>query len=365
MANLARLFLRRDVAATWQSANPTLGAGEPGFESDQFRLRIGNGALAFNALRAFLSVPTGAITRAQALLNATTQADQRAAIGITTDISALNSIGGDAALLTDFDDMHTLGSGFYSGTSATANNPDGTSITGSYVRFNSVSGQFIGFGSVGGVNPPRMWVRNYSGGWGQWQSWAGYAQASTDLNTAVVPGAFRASATTLNTPEASSNFHVFVISPGPTEVLQIAFKRAGPETYARRYADGAWGAWTEGITTANLLAKMKAIFATLPYQSTEQTITSGGLLTLAHGLGAEPSFVTLKIICKVADNGYAVGDTLDLFDMHLNPSAIYCNATNVYVRFATGAAVRIANKTTGASVNATLSSWKIVVRAYP
>lgn len=42
--------LRRDTAANWTAANPVLRAGEAGFESDTRRLKIGDGATAWNAL---------------------------------------------------------------------------------------------------------------------------------------------------------------------------------------------------------------------------------------------------------------------------------------------------------------------------
>lgn len=42
--------LRRDTAANWTSANPTLAAGEAGFESDTNKLKIGNGTTAWNSL---------------------------------------------------------------------------------------------------------------------------------------------------------------------------------------------------------------------------------------------------------------------------------------------------------------------------
>lgn len=42
--------LRRSTAAQWTSANPTLGAGEPGFESDTNKLKIGDGTTAWTSL---------------------------------------------------------------------------------------------------------------------------------------------------------------------------------------------------------------------------------------------------------------------------------------------------------------------------
>ena len=37
-----KLQIRRDTAANWTSANPTLSAGEFGFEPDTYKLKIGD-----------------------------------------------------------------------------------------------------------------------------------------------------------------------------------------------------------------------------------------------------------------------------------------------------------------------------------
>lgn len=42
--------LRRDTAANWTSTNPTLAQGEPGFETDTNRLKIGNGVSAWTGV---------------------------------------------------------------------------------------------------------------------------------------------------------------------------------------------------------------------------------------------------------------------------------------------------------------------------
>lgn len=45
-----RIQLRRGTSSTWQSLNPILGQGEPGFEIDTGKLKIGDGLKAWNAL---------------------------------------------------------------------------------------------------------------------------------------------------------------------------------------------------------------------------------------------------------------------------------------------------------------------------
>ena len=45
-----QIQLRRDTAANWTSANPTLAAGELGLETDTGRLKVGNGTNIWTAL---------------------------------------------------------------------------------------------------------------------------------------------------------------------------------------------------------------------------------------------------------------------------------------------------------------------------
>jgi len=41
---------KRQVASAWSQVNPTLRLGEPGFESDTGKVKIGNGVLKWNSL---------------------------------------------------------------------------------------------------------------------------------------------------------------------------------------------------------------------------------------------------------------------------------------------------------------------------
>ncbi len=152
---------------------------------------------------------------------------------------------------------------------------------------------------------------------------------------------------------------------------QVAMTPANGKLYSRPFWGSAWGTWAEVAGTANMAAMIRAAFAAVPYVSSEQTITSGGLLTLAHGLGAAPSFATMKLICKVANNGWSVGDLADTEMQQSAGSAakvnqLYSSATNVLVRFSDNASCFVvANKSTGVTFNATNSDWKLIVRAYP
>jgi hypothetical protein len=50
MARNALIQLRRDTAANWTSTNPTLAAGEMGFETDTGKFKIGTGSTAWTSL---------------------------------------------------------------------------------------------------------------------------------------------------------------------------------------------------------------------------------------------------------------------------------------------------------------------------
>jgi hypothetical protein len=52
-----QILLRRGLAADWTSANPTLGAGELGFETDTKKFKIGDGTTAWNSITAYVAGP--------------------------------------------------------------------------------------------------------------------------------------------------------------------------------------------------------------------------------------------------------------------------------------------------------------------
>lgn len=104
------------------------------------------------------------------------------------------------------------------------------------------------------------------------------------------------------------------------------------------------------------------------FTSAEQTITSSGALTLAHGLGAAPTFMQGFLKCQNVSAGYAVGDVVAA---NLAGSStvsqgfsMTADATNIYIRFGTATQVFMINsKNTGGSFNLANSDWKFIVKA--
>lgn len=106
------------------------------------------------------------------------------------------------------------------------------------------------------------------------------------------------------------------------------------------------------------------------YASPEQTITSAGQLTLSHGLAANPKSLGASLVCKVAEHGYSIGDVV-ITTLGVQESAnargisITVDATTLNCRYGSNTNVFvIINKTTGAALACTNSSWRLVVRAW-
>lgn len=62
MSVVTQIQVRRGTAANWTSTNPTLAAGEFGFETDTNKLKCGNGTSAWTALSYLATGSTGTVT---------------------------------------------------------------------------------------------------------------------------------------------------------------------------------------------------------------------------------------------------------------------------------------------------------------
>lgn len=107
------------------------------------------------------------------------------------------------------------------------------------------------------------------------------------------------------------------------------------------------------------------------YDSSDQTITSAGALTLAHGLGVKPKLIQYILKCTSGNLGYSVGDEYDIGcgnsqnSVNTGLSSVI-DATNINLRYGSAAAAFcLLNKGTGAGVsNIVNSSWVLIVRAW-
>ena len=83
-----RIQLRRDTATQWAANNPTLSTGEAGFVSDTSRLKIGNGATAWNDL-GYIQVHLGDDTVGNYIATIAGTADQISVSGSGSETSAV------------------------------------------------------------------------------------------------------------------------------------------------------------------------------------------------------------------------------------------------------------------------------------
>lgn len=152
------------------------------------------------------------------------------------------------------------------------------------------------------------------------------------------------------------------------------------QPYQAPQSQGTWNAGVGTVESTITPAKLAGAIAannaanlpfTKSFSSAQQTITFGGLLTIAHGLGVQPKLYPVYLQCTTANGGFSVGD-----EIAANPSMAYGNlggqgsdagisvwpdATNINVRF--GSSLTIISKSSGAT-NITAASWKLVARAW-
>lgn len=89
----ARLQNRRDTAANWTSNNPTLAAGEIGYETDTSKFKIGDGATAWSSLAYAYTAGAAGATGPTGPTGATGPVGATGATGVTGDTGATGPQG--------------------------------------------------------------------------------------------------------------------------------------------------------------------------------------------------------------------------------------------------------------------------------
>lgn len=100
------------------------------------------------------------------------------------------------------------------------------------------------------------------------------------------------------------------------------------------------------------------------YISPAQVITSGGLITLNHGLTARPTLVQVELECLTAENGHSIGDFVVIgnapsWSNVSNNAIIVVTDTQLKVRYGSYSAVfTSAHFTDGSLVYMTNANWQ-------
>lgn len=109
---------------------------------------------------------------------------------------------------------------------------------------------------------------------------------------------------------------------------------------------------------------------TKQFTSSQQTITSAGLLTIPHGLGSDPKVIRGVLVCVITEAGFAVGTRLDMPLGTITAASsqgmvVTSDATNVYVRYGSNSSVfQMINNTNGNGTAVANVNWRLEVRAY-
>lgn len=111
--------VRRDTAANWTSANPTLAAGQPGYETDTGKLKFGDGATAWTSLAYFGG--TGTVTTVSVVT----------ANGVSGSVATATTTPAITLTLGAITPTSVAASGAVSGSNLSGTNTgDQTSVTG-------------------------------------------------------------------------------------------------------------------------------------------------------------------------------------------------------------------------------------------
>jgi hypothetical protein len=113
----------------------------------------------------------------------------------------------------------------------------------------------------------------------------------------------------------------------------------------------------------------KTLRGTYSYDSGAQTITAGGALSLAHGLGMQPELqdIRCELINVTDQHGFTTGQYLPtplggFTNGASNQWSFQPDATDLNLRYGSSSAVNIPVRSTGTLANITLASWTLRVK---
>jgi hypothetical protein len=132
---------------------------------------------------------------------------------------------------------------------------------------------------------------------------------------------------------------------------------------------------TEVPTVNSMVGHVSDVVAPYPFKSefvsAQQTITSGGALTIAHPFGVAPKLITIELVCITPEQGFGAGNVVPIGIMSAPGGSggrnlvVVPDTANLNVRFSSSANVFIVlNFGTGADVVLTNANWRVVFRAY-
>ena len=242
---------RRGTAAQWTAANPTLAAGEIGFETDTNKFKIGNGSSAWTALSYFANT-----AGLEALLNDSAPA-------------ALNTLNEIAAAINDDPAFFTTIATNLSNHASDTTDIHGIANTAVLATTSDISN------AIAGV------TNDYSTMGGTGIDWNSGTEAF-DIDSTVATKTYADSAVTTHSTDTTS-----VHGIADTAALATTTNVSTAQTAAETFATGAVSTHSEDTTNIHGIADTTLLVTTTGTQTlTNKTITTpAGLVKGDVGLG--------------------------------------------------------------------------------
>ena len=246
-----RMQQRRGTAAQWTAANPTLAAGEIGFETDTNKFKMGNGSSAWTALSYFSNT-----TALEALLNDSAPA-------------ALNTLNEIAAAINDDPAFFTTIATNLSNHASDTTDIHGIANTAVLATTSDISN------AIAGV------TNDYSTMGGTGIDWNSGTEAF-DIDSTVATKTYADSAVTTHSTDTTS-----VHGIADTAALATTTNVSTAQTAAETFATGAVSTHSEDTTNIHGIADTTLLVTTTGTQTlTNKTITTpAGLVKGDVGLG--------------------------------------------------------------------------------
>ena len=97
-------------------------------------------------------------------------------------------------------------------------------------------------------------------------------------------------------------------------------------------------------------------------------MTNGGQIVVNHGLGVEPTHISLYLKCAVAEFGYAVGDVIRIAgDSDISGSneaiGVFVSSTQIVLRVGDNGPQVITRKDNGSGTASIAANWRLIVKA--
>lgn len=186
----------------------------------------------------------------------------------------------------------------------------------------------------------------------------------TNLNTADVGPFAAAGNTATGSPSTTSGTvwgFTFADATVTTVRAQIAIHVNTRKLYVRTYNATTWLDWQELLDLSS----------SRPYESGPLAITAAGRLTLTHGLGVRPTLMQAVARCRVATNGFTVGqETVVTQPVDSNQAnttrgcQLTADTTNIIVQFAYNTALSLLVPDGGFIDAQGANAFDLIVRAW-